>query len=83
MVRKELLPLPVMIRRGSEPIINLKGRGLGDEKAIQFADCLSAVPDVQGLNLCDNRLTDCSLVPLLLAVQAKPTLVSAALFCSS
>jgi hypothetical protein len=83
-VERQLLPLPVMIRPAAEPIINLQGRGLGDEKAIQFAECLSTVPDVQGLNLCDNRLTDQSLVPLIKAVQAKPALVSKtgfSLFC--
>jgi hypothetical protein len=40
------------------------------------------VPDVQGLNLCDNRLTDQSLVPLIQAVQAKPALVSELFVCS-
>jgi len=40
-------------------------RGLGDERAAPLISIIDALPAIKTINLCDNRLTDVTLVPLM------------------
>jgi Ran GTPase-activating protein (RanGAP) involved in mRNA processing and transport len=56
--------------------LNLGHYGLGDETALQLADCIHSLPCIEEVNLCDDKLTDVSLPSLLNAPVKIPTLRS-------
>ena len=69
MIHLQQLPLPCLIRKSlSTETINVAGRGLGNDQVLALGKHLAQVPLLMGLNLADNRLTACSLHPLLLSL---------------
>jgi hypothetical protein len=72
-VRGNQMPLPVIVRTSkTEANFSLQGRGLGDKKALPFAECLTGLPNMGGieLNLSDNRLTNVTLLPLFTSLRS-------------
>jgi hypothetical protein len=72
-VRSNQMPLPVIVRTSkTDANFSLQGRGLGDKKALPFAECFNGLPNVDGieLNLSDNRLTNITLLPLFKSLSA-------------
>jgi hypothetical protein len=66
-VTHNLLPLQLLIRKETAPYeVNLKNRGLGDDRAAPVIEVLDMMPAIQSINLCDNRLTDDTLMALAL-----------------
>jgi len=67
----------IMIRRSTvDNEINLSYQGIGDRLGNALASCLSDLPNLRRLNIRDNRLTDISLAPILLAVHQCTNLTS-------
>ena len=63
-----LPPLPMLLRPRAQPSLDLQGRGWGDDKVCELARCVGEVPALRGLNVCNNRLTARSLLPLMRAL---------------
>ncbi|CAM9374928.1 unnamed protein product, partial [Discosporangium mesarthrocarpum] len=69
------LPYPVLLRDPSRPKeLDLGHKGLGDDFIQATAEVLSRLPEVESLNVADNRLTDRSLEPLCRLVVEMPCL---------
>ena len=67
----------IIIRRSvNDDEINLCYQGIGDRLGNALASCLSDLPNLRSLNIRDNRLTDISLAPILLAVHQCTNLTS-------
>jgi hypothetical protein len=49
--------------------LNLQHLGMGDTLAALLAECVTALPFVQSINVADNMLTDAGLGPLILAAR--------------
>ena len=68
----DLLPLPLLMRKENAPYeINLKNRGLGDARVAPIVEIIDRLPVIHSINLCDNRLTDETLMPLALKLSFK------------
>jgi Ca2+-binding EF-hand superfamily protein/Ran GTPase-activating protein (RanGAP) involved in mRNA processing and transport len=68
-IDKGLAPMPSLVMRNAFTTkIDLTHFGIGDAMGCAFAECLSNLPSIESLNLCDNALTDESLYPILKAV---------------
>ena len=67
----DLLPLPLLMRKENAPYeINLKNRGLGDARVAPIVEIIDRLPVIHSINLCDNRLTDETLMPLALKLSS-------------
>ena len=67
----DLLPLPLLMRKENAPYeINLKNRGLGDARVAPIVEIIDRLPVIHSINLCDNRLTDVTLMPLALKLSS-------------
>jgi hypothetical protein len=76
-VDKHLAPRAALIvRKLYTTIVDLSHLGMGDELGLVLAPCLSDLPLMQELNLCDNRLTDVSLLPIMLSLSKREDLQS-------
>jgi Ran GTPase-activating protein (RanGAP) involved in mRNA processing and transport len=63
--KKNLLPLPIVLRKESNPMgVHLPHRGIGDVRMIPLIKVMDTLPAIQTIDLCDNRLTDVTLIPL-------------------
>lgn len=63
--KKNLLPLPIILRKDSNPMgVHLPHRGIGDDKMFPLIKVMDTLPAIQTIDLCDNRLTDQTLIPL-------------------
>jgi hypothetical protein len=63
--KKNLLPLPIILRKESNPMgVHLSHRGIGDLRMTPLIQVMDTLPAIQTIDLCDNRLTDATLVPL-------------------
>lgn len=63
--KANLLPLPIILRKDSNPMgIHLSHRGVGDARMAPLISVMETLPAIQTIDLCDNRLTDITLVPL-------------------
>lgn len=68
-LKEKLNPnVSLIIRKNLTKILNLNHLGIGDKMASILAECLENLPFIHGINICDNRLTDAGLVPILMAV---------------
>ena len=45
---------------------------MGDESGVLLADSLKDLPFIQSINICNNKLTDVSLGPILTAIMGIP-----------
>jgi len=64
----------LMIRKRVSSELVLKNLGIGDKMAKTIADSLLDIPNVESINLADNRLTDEGMSPILAALVTLPTL---------
>ena len=63
--KNNLLPLPIILRKSTNPMgVHLSHRGIGDERMIPLIKVIDTLPAIQTIDLCDNRLTDITLIPL-------------------
>lgn len=63
--KKNLIPLSLLLRKDSNPMgVHLAHRGLGDERMLPLITVIDSLPAIHTIDLCDNRLTDLTLVPL-------------------
>ena len=63
--KANLIPLPLILRKESNPMgVHLSHRGLGDERMLPMIKIMDTLPAIQTIDLCDNRLTDLTLIPL-------------------
>lgn len=63
--KSNLMPLPIILRKDSNPMgVHLSHRGLGDVRMAPLIKVMHTLPAIQTIDLCDNRLTDVTLVPL-------------------
>tara|TARA_B110000091_G_C13669318_1_gene413048 strand:+ start:204 stop:605 length:402 start_codon:yes stop_codon:yes gene_type:complete len=80
--KMNLLPLPLVLRkvdptgkRQNEKGLFLAHKGLGDTKMLPIVEVIDKLPAVESVDLCDNRLTDISLMPLMRKLVNVPTLL--------
>lgn len=67
--RAGIAPLSLVLRKENRPNgIFLAHRGLGDKRVLPIINTIDKLPAVETLDLCDNRLTDLSLMPLTLKI---------------
>lgn len=75
--RLNLLPLPLVLRQAISPYdVNLAHRGLGDTRVGPLIEIIDKLPQVHSINLCDNRLTDLTLMPFALKLPQFKSLTS-------
>lgn len=65
-----------IVRKFRTVKVDLSHQGMGDELAKIFSTALAIMPEVQRINLCDNRLSDEGVVSILEAVANKDDLYS-------
>ncbi len=64
-VKNKTLPLPLLIRKETEPLgIHLSHHGLGDKRVQPLIDVIETLPGIRSIDLSDNRLTDLTLLSL-------------------
>ena len=63
-----------IIRKQRTLKIDLSHQGMGDELSIIFAKALTSLPEVQRIDLSDNRLSDVGVTAIIEAVMDKPDL---------
>ena len=74
----------MMVRKkGHDTELKLSHLCIGDTVASLFAASLGDLPDVESVNLNDNKLTDVSLGPLVLALSNVPSLRALDLGCNN
>jgi hypothetical protein len=60
-----ILPLPLILRKEKEPFgIYLSHHGIGDVRFQPVIKIIDQLPGIHTIDLCDNRLTDITLMPL-------------------
>ena len=60
-----ILPLPLILRKEKEPLgIYLSHHGIGDIRFQPVIKIIDQLPGIHTIDLCDNRLTDITLMPL-------------------
>jgi len=60
-----ILPLPLILRKEKEPLgIYLSHHGIGDVRFQPVVKIIDQLPGIHTIDLCDNRLTDITLMPL-------------------
>lgn len=73
--RSNLIPLPLLLRKEIQPNgVFLAHRGLGDAYIMPLIKVIDTLPAIQTIDLCDNRLTDTSLIPLVAKLWKMPYL---------
>eukprot|EP01041_Mallomonas_annulata_P008375 gene8375-17271_t len=60
-----ITPRSMYLRKVDPTSLSLAHKGLGDQQALIIIEVIDHMKDLLSLNLCDNRLTDISLMPLL------------------
>jgi hypothetical protein len=74
-IKEQLNPRPSLLLRKKETTkLDLKHQGMNDSLAKAFAKSLQSLPDVDSINIADNRLTDIGLTPILQAILDLSTL---------
>ncbi|CAM9188432.1 unnamed protein product [Choristocarpus tenellus] len=70
------LPLPALLRDPIRPKeLDLRHKGLGDDIILAMTEVLARLPEIESLNVADNRLTDRSLEPLCQLIVDMPNLL--------
>jgi len=71
-----ILPLPLILRKEKEPLgIFLSHRGLGDIRFQPILKIIDQLPGIHTIDLCDNRLTDRTLMTLALKLNKFKNLI--------
>lgn len=73
---QRLPPLSLLMRKQEDPKgLDISHRGIGDKKMLPLVNVIEKLPLLQSVIVCDNRLTDISLTPLMMKLPALPQLM--------
>ena len=76
-IARGVRPLPLALRRDKDTaVLDLNGRGLGDDIMLEVGDILASIPGLTGFQIGDNRLTDKSLAAVIDTLRNQPLLES-------